>query len=110
MPSYEVLSAQQAELLIAAETVKILDMRDARSYRAGHIDGAVLLHDGLERVLIEEAVHDLPLLVYCYRGIKSKEKALELACHGFTRVYALAEGFTGWRREREQTEPGGDES
>jgi len=96
---YTTIDAEQAKALLASENVRILDLRDFRSYRGGHIAGAVMLHDGLEQQLIDEAERDEPLLLYCYRGIKSKEKAEYLAHRGFTRVYTLENGYTGWPRD-----------
>ena len=93
------VSAEQAQALITSEAVTILDARDARSYRAGHIAGAVLLHDGLEQFLVEQAEFDKPILVYCYRGVESMKKATRLLSLGFQRVYSLENGFTGWPRD-----------
>lgn len=98
MYDYIPLSATEAQALIAAEPVVILDVRDHRSYRASHIEGARLLHDGLEQLLIDEGEHDKPLLFYCYRGVESKKKADYFANRGFTRVYSLENGYTGWPR------------
>jgi rhodanese-related sulfurtransferase len=98
MSSYQIISAEQAKALIDAEDVTILDVRDPRSYRAGHIDGARLLHDGLERALLWEGEFERPVLLYCYRGVTSKEKAEHFAQLGFRRVYTLDSGFTGWPR------------
>lgn len=98
MSDYINVSAQEAQALLRSESVMVLDVRDARSYRAGHIEGARMLHDGLEQALIEEGDFERPLLLYCYRGNESKKKADHLAQLGFRRVYSLDDGFTGWPR------------
>lgn len=98
MSDYINISATEAQALIAAERVTILDVRDHRSYRAGHIEGARMLHDGLEQLLVEEGDFDQPILLYCYRGNDSKKKADHFTFLGFRRVYSLDEGFTGWPR------------
>lgn len=98
MSDYINISANEAQALIAAEPVTILDVRDHRSYRAGHIDGARMLHDGLEQLLVDEGDFDQPILLYCYRGNDSKKKADHFISLGFRRVYSLDEGFTGWPR------------
>lgn len=95
---YIVITADEAKKLIATEKVTILDVRDPRSYRSGHIDGARLLHDDLEVVLLEEGDFEKPILLYCYRGVESKKKAEHFARMGFRRVYSLDNGFTGWPR------------
>lgn len=98
MSDYINISAKEAQALIAAEPVTILDVRDHRSYRAGHIDGARMLHDGLEQLLVDDGDFDQPILLYCYRGNDSKKKADHFISLGFRRVYSLDEGFTGWPR------------
>lgn len=98
MSDYLNITAEEARVLIMTEAVTILDVRDHRSYRAGHIDGARLLHDGLERALVEEGDFERPILLYCYRGNDSKKKADHFTFLGFRRVYSLDEGFTGWPR------------
>ena len=95
---YQDISAEEAKTLLARESVTILDVRDHRSYRAGHIQGARLLHEGLEQALLEEGDFDRPILVYCYRGNDSKKKADYLSQLGFRRVYSLENGYTGWPR------------
>jgi thiosulfate sulfurtransferase len=98
MSDYLNISAEEAQALIRAESVTILDVRDHRSYRAGHITGARMLHDDLERTLVEEGNFDQPILLYCYRGNDSKKKADHFTQLGFRRVYSLDNGFTGWPR------------
>jgi thiosulfate sulfurtransferase len=98
MPDYQIISAEDAQVLIHAEAVTILDARDHRSYRAAHIDGARLLHDDLEQALVSEGDFHRPVLLYCYRGIDSKAKAERFVELGFRRVYSLDKGFTAWPR------------
>lgn len=100
MYDYQNISAAEAKALIAAEEVIILDVRDHRSYRAGHIEGARLLHDGLEQALVAAGEFERPVLLYCYRGNDSKKKAEHFTRLGFQRVYSLDDGFTGWPREK----------
>jgi rhodanese-related sulfurtransferase len=105
MSDYQNISAEEARALIAAEAVTILDVRDHRSYRAGHIEGARMLHDDLEQTLLAEGEFERPLLFYCYRGNDSKAKAEHFARLGFQRVYSLENGFTGWPREKPGVAP-----
>ncbi len=96
-----VMSIAEAQALLAKEEVIILDMRDHRSFRAGHIEGARVLHDGLEQSLVDAYEIDKPILIYCFRGIKSKEKAEHFERLGFKRVYSLEGGFTAWPRTQQ---------
>ena len=105
MSDYLNISAEEAQELIRSESVTILDVRDHRSYRAGHIEGARMLHEGLEQTLLQEGDFDRPILVYCYRGNDSKKKADYLSQLGFRRVYSLDNGFTGWPRADQAEKP-----
>lgn len=104
MACYEVISPERARALVAMQSVTVLDLRDHRSYRAGHIEGALLLHDGLMQALIQQNELDKPVLIYCYRGNKSKEKAELFSDLGFRCVYSLDGGYTDWLKS-EQTQP-----
>jgi rhodanese-related sulfurtransferase len=96
MSDYQSITVLEARELIASQSLTILDLRDHRSYKVGHIEGAMLLHDGLLQRLIKQGELDKPVLIYCYRGNKSKEKA-EMFCQlGFQRVYSLEGGYTDW--------------
>jgi rhodanese-related sulfurtransferase len=103
MAKYETVNATEAKALIESEPVTIVDLRDARSYRNEHIDGAVLHHEALEKALVERGELDRPVLFYCYRGVTSKEKAGLFAAMGFTRVYSLDNGFVGWTDRAKNT-------
>ena len=105
MVDYQMISAEEARALIGAEAVTILDVRDRRSYRNGHITGARLLHEGTEQALLNEGAFDRPLLIYCYHGNSSRAKAERFTQLGFHRVYNLEGGYTGWPREAGPTPP-----
>ncbi|MET0386698.1 MAG: rhodanese-like domain-containing protein [Polyangiales bacterium] len=98
MAGYVVISVDGARTLLADQAVTILDLRDHRSYRAGHIDGAMLLHDGLMKRLIKENELDKPILIYCYRGNTSLEKAELFSELGFRHVYSLEGGYVDWQK------------
>jgi thiosulfate sulfurtransferase len=96
MSGYRTLSTEQARALIATQSVTILDLRDHRSYRAGHIEGALLLHDGLMQTILKQSELHKPILIYCYRGNTSLEKAEQFFELGFDNVYSLEGGYTEW--------------
>jgi len=99
MSGYQVISIESARALLAAQPVTVLDLRDHRSYRSGHIDGALLLHDGLMQTILKQNELDKPLLIYCYRGNTSKEKAEQFSDLGFRQVYSLDGGYTEWCKQ-----------
>ncbi len=93
----------EAEKLLDEETPVVLDARDAPSYRAGHIDGAMLLHDDLLEALVKRRELHRPVLIYCYRGNVSMDKARLFSAAGFVRVYSLAGGYVAWMKRGDAT-------
>ncbi len=69
----------------------LLDMRDAVSYRNGHIDGALLYKDF---DLSDIKVDKIPVL-YCEYGEKSLAEAEKLSSEGIN-VLSLKDGFKSW--------------
>lgn len=102
MSGYQIITPEQARRLLATPPVTVLDLRDQRSYRAGHLQGAVLLHDGLLQALIKQNDLEQPILIYCYRGNTSQERAQQFADLGFRHVYSLAGGYTDWHKPEQR--------
>ena len=88
----------EAERILSQDAPTVLDARDADSYRAGHIDGAMLLHDGLMEAIVNRRQYDTPILIYCFRGNVSLDKARLFSATGFRRVYSLAGGYVAWMK------------
>lgn len=103
MPRYRIINTEQARDLLASQPITVLDLRDQRSYRAGHIAGALMLHDGLLQALLKQDDLDKPILLYCYRGATSQERAQQLADLGFREVYNLEGGYTAWHQRSAST-------
>lgn len=101
MPTYQVISSERARDLLTAQPTTVLDLRDQRSYRAGHIAGALMLHDGLMQALLKQNDLDKPILLYCYRGGASQERAQQFADLGYRHVYNLEGGYTAWQKHCE---------
>jgi thiosulfate sulfurtransferase len=89
------------ELLNDPKTI-VLDARDSASYRADHIEGAMLLHDGLMESIINKKEHDRPILIYCFRGNTSVDKGQLFCAAGFERVYSLAGGYIAWGKRSKE--------
>lgn len=88
--------AAAAELL-ATRAPAVVDVRDAQSFRAGRLPGAVLLDNQSVQDFINDADKAVPVLVYCYHGNSSQGAAAWLAEKGFAEVYSLDGGFEIWR-------------
>jgi thiosulfate sulfurtransferase len=75
----------------------VVDIRDAASFQANHIPGAIHLSNESFADFIREADLDAPVVVCCYHGISSQQAAQFLISQDFTDVYSLDGGFTDWQ-------------
>jgi phage shock protein E len=98
---YQKITAQEAKAIIdGEEDVIILDVRTDSEYKAGHIEGSVLL----PHTEIKEKAHQmLPdknaiILVYCRTGIRSARGSNFLLEMGYTNVYDFG-GIVDWPYE-----------
>lgn len=64
----------------------LVDLRDKEDYQAGHLPGAVNL--SLPEMM-GETDRNRPILLYCYRGIRSLKAAIMLKKAGYTNVHSL---------------------
>ncbi len=96
------ISGAAAEALVAAGTV-VLDVRTPEEFGGlGHIPGAMLLP--LQMIASAPAVLgdlDTPVLVTCEHAVRSKVATRLLAQAGFTQVYELSHGMSGWGGPRD---------
>jgi len=97
--NYKTLSAAESALLIKASNPMILDCRDLKDYKVGHINDALHVHEGLKESLIKRGDKQRDLLIYCYYGHASEHLAQFFADFGFTSVYSLAGGYASWKEQ-----------
>ncbi len=74
----------------------VLDVRDADSYRRGHIDGAELATKENFRTYLSGTPKEKPLIICCYHGNSSQTYAKLFADTGFAEVYSLDGGYEAW--------------
>ncbi len=95
MRAFEHISvAQVAEQL---GDVVVADIRDAGSFQAGHIEGAVNLSNDNLAEFMENTPKTKPVVVVCYHGVSSQQAAQFLVGQGYEQVYSMDGGFEGWR-------------
>lgn len=95
--SWQRISPVDAAALIAERSPVLVDVRDAGSYQAGRIPGAVFLDNQSVAGFIETTDKATPVLVYCYHGNSSQGASAWLSEKGFAEVYSLDGGFEVWR-------------
>ena len=75
MKPFKTVTADAAEKLIADANPLILDCRELKDYRAGHIDNAMHVHEQLRDSLIKKGDKARDMLIYCYFGHASEGEA-----------------------------------
>jgi thiosulfate sulfurtransferase len=98
LDQYRCISPQQAAELID-NGAAVVDIRDAQSFFALHITGALNLSNDNLHDFIAEADMERPLIVCCYHGISSQSAAGFLVHQGFDEVYSLDGGFEAWQAQ-----------
>lgn len=96
MKRFKTISVDEARPLLQRPDTLLLDCRDLKDYRAGHIDNAMHLHEKLRETLLLKGDKQRPLLIYCYYGHASEHVAEMFADFGFQDVYSLKGGFAAW--------------
>ena len=74
----------------------ILDVRTTSEYEDGHIKGAVNIPVQELSARLDELSMDDELLVYCQTGNRSAQAVDILQDVGFTKIYHMNAGITGW--------------
>jgi rhodanese-related sulfurtransferase len=94
-PAPGIVDAPTARKLVSAG-VKVVDVRTAGEFAAGHLPGAVNIpYDEIERRLGEVGPPGAPVLIYCRSGRRSGIAAQRLEARGYTRVYDL-QAYDRW--------------
>ena len=99
------IDSHEAERLVRAGEVRVLDVRTPREYaELGHIPGAMLLPVDLIPSALATLPNDgKPLLVYCEHGIRSAHAARFLVRAGLDPVLNLTGGMSSWVGPREHS-------
>ena len=74
----------------------ILDVRTTSEYEDGHIKGAVNIPVQELSARLDELSNEDELLVYCRTGNRSAQAVDILQDVGFTKIYHMDAGITGW--------------
>lgn len=92
--SYECIPGQTAAELLRAEPMATLfDVRDARAYQIGHVEGAAHLSEDRMAAWMKRIPKDAPVVIYCYHGNASKTYAQMFVDFRFTRVFSVDGGY-----------------
>ncbi|MDQ3110732.1 MAG: thioredoxin domain-containing protein [Bacteroidota bacterium] len=80
---------------------QLVDVRTPSEYAAGHLEGATNLdwNGGQFQQEAGKLDKSKPVMLYCRTGGRSTEAAEWLKKEGFTNVYEMKSGITGWQAE-----------
>jgi len=91
------VTVQEARSLIEDKPdLVILDVRTASEYEEGYIEGAVNIPVQELSARLDELSREDELLVYCRTGNRSAQAVDILQDVGFTNMYHMNAGITGW--------------
>jgi rhodanese-related sulfurtransferase len=95
------IDAREAQALVAAGSVRLLDVRTSGETTSGIIPGAQIIPiDAIEERHREIAKTGKPILVYCAGGTRSAAACEFLSSKGYDGLINLAGGFQSWSGPR----------
>ena len=99
----ELISPQQVyDAIYKDPSIQLVDVRTPEEYKGNHLKGAqnicVTSDDFKEKVKILDK--NKPVYVYCYKGGRSAQAALELKELGFTKIYDMDGGILLWEENK----------
>lgn len=86
----------EATRMLNRDDAVLVDMRDDKAFREGHIVSALHAPDAGKAKL--DRYRDRPLIVYCRSGNQSAAYCRQLRKDGFESVYNLKGGLMAWER------------
>jgi len=94
---YDDVTVAEAKALIEGKSdLVILDVRNPSEFDDGHIEGAINIPVDYLAGSLDELSKDDELLVYCRTGNRSARAVGILNDNGFTKIFHMDEGITGW--------------
>lgn len=103
----EVITPERLSAMLDTGNVFVFDCNEPEIYAEAHVPGAVLIvYDEVNGTNLPKD-HGATLVFYCYSpecpaGTNASKTALQL---GFTHVYSMLAGITGWQDAKLRTEP-----
>jgi len=102
--SYEDLYINQLEAFLQQENTVVIDIRDIKSFKQGHLKNAQHIDGPTMGNLIRLRKSNPAVLVYCYHGNSSRDVANMVSGFGFTNVSHLVGGWEAWANHQIKTE------
>lgn len=102
----EITLEQFTALKAADDKFTLIDVREDSEWQAGRVPGAIHISRGVLEFQIDAMVpqKDSKIVLYCRSGSRSALAADTLQKLGYTKVYSLAGGFSGYQKAGQPTE------
>ena len=97
---YKCIHLLKAQELLNDPGTVIIDIRDKVSFQAGNIPNSINLSDDNIIDFLDSTDRKAPLLIYCYRGINSKDAAEYFVNNGFKSVFSVDGGYTEFSQQK----------
>lgn len=96
----QALSPFAATKLLNQGDAIVIDVRDEKEYKAGHVLNARNLPVGsLDKRLIEvEKFKDKEIVLYCDNGMRASRAASKMKKDGFLKLHSIAGGMAAWEK------------
>ena len=95
MSSYKQISVEETKEMISSD-IYLLDIRDKSSYSSSHISGAIHVSNESIDEFVANADKDKKTIIYCYKGISSRNTAQYFFDIGFKDVFSMQGGYEMW--------------
>ncbi len=103
--TFKDISVFDAHQMIKENEIQVvLDVRTDVEHALGHLSDAVLIPIQVLEKRSHELEVDQSILVYCYKGNRSKTASEYLASKGFKNVYNILGGIDSWIKEGYEVE------
>jgi rhodanese-related sulfurtransferase len=95
------VSPQGLSALVNQHNARLIDVRDAAEFKAGHISGSENIPYSRVSERLEELKKDLerPIVVICNIGQTAGAVGGQLKTAGLTQVYRLEGGISNWKSQ-----------
>jgi phage shock protein E len=98
-PESKIIDSKEANKMLAGKTrYVILDVRTTDEFNSGHIKGAVNIDitKSDAHAKIDRLDHKAKYIVHCRTKNRSQVAVDYMISNGFTEVYKMQDGITGW--------------
>jgi rhodanese-related sulfurtransferase len=97
-PSTPTIDIVELEALIAADAVRVLDVREPHEFKGGHVRGAINVPTGSLAGRLAQLKRDKPYAVICQSGSRSMGATARLLDAGFQGAVSVRGGTGAWAR------------